>query len=79
MSTVTLPQVINIVAELPPDDQQALYDYLSDILPLQGKPIVQVAGTFGSPIPPEAGDLIAEELALLRRERNQHFDEEWEE
>ena len=79
MSTVTLPDILHLVADLPPDDQQALYDYLGELLPHPEKPVVQVAGTLGTAIPEEAGDLIAEELAALRRERNAHLDAEWEE
>lgn len=78
MPTVTLPEILHLVADLPPDDQQALYDYLGELLPHPEKPVVQVAGTLGSAIPEEeAGDLIASELSALRRERNAHLDAEW--
>jgi hypothetical protein len=77
MPTLTLPDTLHLVIALPPDDQQVLYEYLGELLPHPEKPLVQVAGTLGSAIPTEAGDLIAEDLAALRRERNAHLDTEW--
>jgi hypothetical protein len=77
MSTVTLPEILHFVSDLPPDDQQALYDDPGELRPHPKKPVVQVAGTLGTAIPEEAGDLIAEELATLRRERNANLDAEW--
>lgn len=78
-TTITLPQIIRIVAELEPDDKQALYDYLHDTLPANGRKIVQVGGTIGTSIPEAEGDPIADLIAEVRREHYAHFNEEWEE
>lgn len=67
MSTATLPEILHLVSDLPPDDRQALYDYPGELLPHAEKPVVQVAGTLGTAIPGDAGDLTAKERAALRR------------
>lgn len=72
-----LNEVLRLVADLPPDEQQALYEYLADTLPLLDRHPIQLAGTLGSPLDISEGDPIAEALEEVRRDRNSHFEAEW--
>lgn len=75
----TLTKVLQLVADLPAEEQQALLDYLVDTLPPTASPHqpIQLGGSLGAPLDFAESDPIADALEEVRRERTTHFEAEW--